>query len=211
MVKKVKKTKNSKKIKKQEKPKQISNRIKFEKISPIPNFVRRLRPRKRITYFACKKLRDMSLRYDQEKNDDIMFHEYLQEKRIKDEELDKLLEDAEVDNCSWTSFTYCIEEESYPYFNNENYLFKNEEELKKAESKGPLLGKTIVLSGQLLIPKQYLKIILMNLGAKVTSEICGKTDILIHGNILEDGRNYTEGKKYKTAKEKKIKIYSDKE
>ena len=97
------------------------------------------------------------------------------------------------------------------YDEKEDYLFKNEEELKIAENKGPLLGKTIVLSGQLLIPKQYLIIILMNLGAKVVSTISGKTDILIHGNFLEDGRKYTEGKKYKAAKAKKIKIYSDKE
>ena len=80
--------------------------------------------------------------------------------------------------------------------------------MKKTVNKGPLLDKIIVLSGNLLIQKEYLKILLINLGAKVISAISNKTN-LVHGDILEDGRKYKEGKKYKLAKETKIQIFSD--
>ena len=62
-----------------------------------------------------------------------------------------------------------------------------------------------------MISKDDFKEILMNLGAKVTSAVSSKTDMLIHGEYLEDGRKFTEGKKYKMAKKNKIDIYSDKE
>ena len=71
-------------------------------------------------------------------------------------------------------------------------------------------GKIIVLSGEKLISKEYLKKLLEKLGAKVTTCVSNKTDFLIHGENLEDGRKYFEGKKYKMAKEKNIKIYLDK-
>ena len=37
------------------------------------------------------------------------------------------------------------------------------------------------------------------LGGRVTSAVSGKTDYLVVGEILEDGRPYTEGSKYKKA------------
>ena len=63
----------------------------------------------------------------------------------------------------------------------------------------------------MMISKDDFKEILMNLGAKVTSAVSSKTNMLIHGEYLEDGRKFTEGKKYKMAKKNKIEIYSDKE
>ena len=46
----------------------------------------------------------------------------------------------------------------------------------------------------------------MNLGARVTSAVSSKTNVLIHGEYLEDGRKYTEGKKYQMAKKIKLKF-----
>ena len=63
----------------------------------------------------------------------------------------------------------------------------------------------------MIISKEGLKRILVNLGAKITSTVTSNTNILIHGEYLEDGRSATTGKKYKLAKSKKIEIYSDRE
>lgn len=46
-------------------------------------------------------------------------------------------------------------------------------------------------------------------GGKVQSSISGKTDYLLAGYILEDGRDVSEGSKYKKAIEKSIKILSE--
>lgn len=42
------------------------------------------------------------------------------------------------------------------------------------------------------------------LGGRVTNNVSGKTSYLVVGEILEDGRNYTEGRKYKDAMEKEV-------
>ena len=95
-------------------------------------------------------------------------------------------------------------------YNDKNAKIKKLQE-QNINTNGPLNGNNIVLTGEMMISKDYLKIILINLGANVTSAISSKTNILIHGEYLEDGRKYTEGKKYKMAKKNKIQIYSDKE
>lgn len=46
-------------------------------------------------------------------------------------------------------------------------------------------------------------------GGKISSAISGKTDFLIVGHILEDGRDVSEGSKYRAAKEKKISILTE--
>ena len=98
---------------------------------------------------------------------------------------------------------------------NKNKNKKKEESSKKSKPKdnGKLLdGKIVTFTGSMMISKQGLKQILINLGAKVTSNLSNTTNMLIHGDYLEDGRSFDEGKKYKqAAKNKKIDIYSDRE
>ena len=79
------------------------------------------------------------------------------------------------------------------------------------EALGPLEGKQIVITGETLIPKEYFRVLLARLGARVTYSVSSKTTLLIYGNRLEDGRRYWEGIKYKAAVEREIPTYSDKE
>ena len=91
---------------------------------------------------------------------------------------------------------------------------KSETNNKKTKSKneGKLLdGKYVTFTGAMIVSKEGLKQILVNLGAKITSTVSINTNILIHGDYLEDGRSYDKGKKYRLAKNKKIDIYSDRE
>ena len=91
---------------------------------------------------------------------------------------------------------------------------KSETNNKKAKSKNNdkvLEGKFVTFTGSMMVSKEGLKQILVNLGAKITSNVSSNTNILIHGDYLEDGRSYDKGKKYKLAKNKKIDIYSDRE
>ena len=91
---------------------------------------------------------------------------------------------------------------------------KSETNNKKTKSKneGKLLdGKYVTFTGAMIVSKEGLKQILVNLGAKITSTVSSNTNILIHGDYLEDGRSYDKGKKYRLAKNKKIDIYSDRE
>ena len=46
-------------------------------------------------------------------------------------------------------------------------------------------------------------------GGKTTGSVSGKTDILIIGKKLEDGREVDQGNKYKTAKQKGTTIYDE--
>ena len=75
---------------------------------------------------------------------------------------------------------------------------------------GPLSKETIVLTGEFSISRDKFTNILKNFGAKVTGSVSSRTTILIHGDVLEDGRNFTEGRKYKTAIEKEVEnIFSE--
>ena len=71
---------------------------------------------------------------------------------------------------------------------------------------GVLSGLTIVITGLMEIDRPELTKIIKNLGARVTGSVSGRTDILLHGEVLEDGRKFTEGNKYKTAVKKGTKI-----
>lgn len=50
---------------------------------------------------------------------------------------------------------------------------------------------------------------IMTLGGKVMNSISGKTNYLVIGDHLEDGRPVTEGSKYRNAIEKKVKILTE--
>ena len=72
------------------------------------------------------------------------------------------------------------------------------------EITGPLSNETIVLTGEFSITRDKFTNLLKSFGAKVTGSVSSRTTILIHGDTLEDGRNYKEGRKYKTAIEKEV-------
>lgn len=70
----------------------------------------------------------------------------------------------------------------------------------------PLLNGKIALSG--LFPfkggKEVMEELIESLGAKVSVAVTGKVDFLLHGSLLEDGRPYVEGKKYRLSLQKKV-------
>ena len=67
---------------------------------------------------------------------------------------------------------------------------------------GPLTGQTFVITGLLKgYDRDELTELLRKYGAKVTGSVSGKTTCLIHGQKLEDGRHYSEGNKFKKAKD----------
>ena len=67
---------------------------------------------------------------------------------------------------------------------------------------GPLTGQTFVITGLLKgYDRDELAELLKKYGAKVTGSVSGKTTCLIHGQKLEDGRHYSEGNKFKKAKD----------
>ena len=67
---------------------------------------------------------------------------------------------------------------------------------------GPLSGQTFVITGLLKgYDRDELIELLQKYGAKVTGSVSRKTNCLIHGDKLEDGRHYSEGNKFKKAKE----------
>ena len=70
---------------------------------------------------------------------------------------------------------------------------------------GILSNETIVITGQFDISRDEITNILKSLGARVTGSVSSRTTILLHGDQLEDGRHYTEGRKYKEALKKNIK------
>lgn len=77
---------------------------------------------------------------------------------------------------------------------------------------GPLTGQTIVITGVITtIEREELSEMLRSYGARVTGSVSNRTTCLIHGQKLEDGRHYTEGRKYKSAKELGKKIIDEKE
>lgn len=72
---------------------------------------------------------------------------------------------------------------------------------------------TLVLTGMFEAygDRDSIKSSLEKRGAKCTSSVSGLTDILICGEMLEDGRHFTEGNKYKTAKQKGTLVVSEEE
>lgn len=75
-----------------------------------------------------------------------------------------------------------------------------------------LKDKKIAVTGVLeSFSREGIKDFILSQGGKFSSAVSGKTDILLTGNYLEDGRPYTEGTKYRTAVEKNVKILTEPE
>ncbi|CAD8077029.1 unnamed protein product [Paramecium sonneborni] len=101
------------------------------------------------------------------------------------------LKDLKIDNNRMQQF----EQEKQQEFKNDINLFK---------------GLTIVLSGLLNVcSREKFEQFLKNNGAKVTGSISGKTNYLIVGDKLEDGRKGEEGNKYKEAIKRGTKIIKE--
>ena len=227
MVKYFQKTKKTSKTnKKQKKPNKIKKPKKEEKkgnaldkLNEIRKFYVNKKQAQMTQLQALKYLKSMAEKYDSDKKG-IPFSEYLEDRCKKSEKINQIVEISRIfkyDNAY--SLTNYLEDNDFsekdlsdkdPNYDNKNKI-STKSTIQNINSNGPLKGKTIVLTGEMMVNKDDLKLILMNLGAKVTSAVSPKTDILIHGEFLEDGRNYTDGKKYKTAKENQKEIYSDRE
>ena len=68
-----------------------------------------------------------------------------------------------------------------------------------------LSGTTFVFSGILEdLSREAAEDLIKTLGGRVTSAVSGKTDYLVVGDVLEDGRPYTQGSKYKKAIEGEV-------
>jgi len=225
MVKKPKKSKTVEKTKKTQKDKRIKNKKKskkekedksLQKLKEIRKFYANKKQNQMTKVQALKYLKSMVEKYDFDKND-IPFSEYLEERARKSEKINQIVEKSQIFTDDVASLTNYLEDNDFtdhdlsdiePDYDNK---IKKKVLIQNINPNGPLNGNTIVLTGEMMIDKDDLKVILMNLGARVTSAVSSKTSMLIHGEYLEDGRKYTDGKKYQMAKKNKIKIYSDKE
>ena len=68
-----------------------------------------------------------------------------------------------------------------------------------------LTGTTFVFTGVLETKsREECEELVKILGGRVTTAVSGKTDYLVAGEVLEDGRPYTEGSKYRKAKENEV-------
>ena len=73
-----------------------------------------------------------------------------------------------------------------------------------------LNGLTIVLTGVMVnLAREKLEAWICEHGGRCTGSVSGKTNILITGSKLEDGREVTQGNKYRTAKAKGTTIYTE--
>ena len=228
MAKKLQKSKKVGKLKKTQKEKKTKRKIskinekedKLQKLKEIRKFYVNKREREMTKTQALKYLKSMAEKYDSEKNG-IPFSEYLEERGRKSEKINHIIETSQIFTDDVPSLTNYLEDNDFTdqdlsdiepdYDNKKKKKTTKKTSLENFNPNGPLNGKTIVLTGEMMISKDDLKVILMNLGARVTSAVSSKTNMLIHGEYLEDGRKYTEGKKYQMAIKNKIEIYSDKE
>ena len=70
-----------------------------------------------------------------------------------------------------------------------------------------LLGMAFVVTGVLpTLSRDDAQKLIEQYGGLFRKSVSGKTTYLVTGSILEDGRPYTEGSKYKAAQKKKVKI-----
>ncbi len=71
---------------------------------------------------------------------------------------------------------------------------------------------TIVLTGEFeSISRDKLKELIISKGGSVPQNVSGKTNILVAGYKLEDGRSVDQGSKYVAARQKGITIYTESE
>ena len=215
--KKLKKSQKEKKTKNKKKSKINEKEDKLQKLKEIRKFYVKKSEKEITKTQALIYLKSMAEKYDSEKNG-IPFSEYLEERGRKSEKINHIIETSQIftdDVCSLTNYLedndHDLSDIEPDYDNKKKKKTTKKTSLENLNPNGPLNGKTIVLTGEMMISKDDLKVILMNLGARVTSAVSSKTNMLIHGEYLEDGRKYMEGKKYQMEKKNKIKIYSDKE
>lgn len=57
--------------------------------------------------------------------------------------------------------------------------------------------------------REEIKAVIIRLGGQVTTGVSGKTNVLLHGYILEDGREVHESRKYKQAMQKNTLIVDE--
>ena len=176
----------------------------LQKLKEIRKFYANKKQKQMTKNQARKYLKSMVEKYDFEKND-LPFSEYLEERCHKSEKINQIVEISQIfEDDDIPSLTNFLEDNDFTDYDlsdiEPDYDIKNKTSKKPTfqniNPTGPLIGKTIVLTGEMIISKEELKAILMNLGARVTTSVSSKTDILIHGEKLEDGRKYTDGKKY---------------
>lgn len=214
-IKKSNREKTRKKLTKKEKGKEDKS---INKLKEIRKFYANKNQRQMTKNQALKYLKSMTEKYDSEKNG-IPFSEYLEEKCRKSEKINQIVEISQIFTDDVASLTNYLEDNDFTDqdLSDKDLDYDTKKKIPKRyllqniNPKGPLNGKTIVLTGEMSIARDDLKAVLMNLGARVTSSVSSRTNMLIHGEYLEDGRKFTEGKKYKMAKQNKIQIFSDKE
>lgn len=75
----------------------------------------------------------------------------------------------------------------------------------------PCKGLRYVLTGNFNCTsnREDIKKMIIELGGAVTGSVSGKTNVLLHGHILEDGREPHESRKYKQALEKGVLITNE--
>jgi len=89
---------------------------------------------------------------------------------------------------------------------------RSKQDKKEDIIRGPLTNKTFVITGVLEgIEREEIIDILKSYGGRVTGSVSKRTSFLIYGEKLEDGRRYTEGKKYQKAKELNVKIINQRQ
>ena len=82
----------------------------------------------------------------------------------------------------------------------------------QGEGSDCLEGLTIVVTGVFnAISREQIAALITKHGARNTGSVSGKTDYLIAGYKLEDGREVTQGSKYNAAQSKKVPILSEDE
>lgn len=89
---------------------------------------------------------------------------------------------------------------------------------KSSENKEPITntglcleGLKIALSGVFNKSREEMEDLIKENGGKLSTAVSGKTDFLVIGDLLEDGRSVSEGRKHSTAVEKKVKILTEDE
>jgi replication factor C subunit 1 len=91
-------------------------------------------------------------------------------------------------------------------------IAKTSKKPNEGQVSGPLSGKTFVITGVFTkYNRETLTDLIKEQGGKVTGSVSGRTSYLVHGHILEDGREYHLGKKYIKAKELGTKIIDEEE
>ena len=131
------------------------------------------------------------LKYTMDEEEEIERQEKNNKNKIKDTPLKKT--NKKSNNIKSTSYKKKQKRDASPS-NNSNII------------EGPLSSETIVITGEFDLKRDEITNILKSLGARVTGSVSSRTTILLHGDALEDGRPVTEGRKYRLAQEKNIKI-----